>query len=108
VEGSPIVPENVEVIVVVNRGSASAAELLSAVLQERGRATVVGENTFGKNTVQQQFELSNGSAMKLTVARWVTPGGLDFGEIGVTPDTLEEFPVDLTVEAIVELALSLS
>lgn len=108
VEGSPIVPENMKVIVVVNRGSASASELLSAVLQERGRATIVGENTFGKNTVQEQFELSNGSAMKLTVARWVTPRGLDFGEVGVTPDTLEEFPVDLTIEAIVELALSLS
>ena len=108
VEGNPIVPDDLEVVVVVNRGSASASELLSAVLQERGRAIVVGENTFGKNTVQQQFDLDNGGALKLTIARWVTPGGLDFGQIGVTPDVQAEFPSDMTNEAVVELALSLS
>lgn len=86
VNGSAIVPDDVPVTVVVNKGSASASEVVAAVLQERGRATVVGENTFGKNTVQQRFGLSNGGALKLTIARWVTPGGLDFGGTGVTPD----------------------
>ena len=65
--------------VIVNQGSASASELLAALLQERGRATILGENTFGKNTVQTQFGLANGGALKLSIARWVTPGGLDFG-----------------------------
>ncbi|HEU4321449.1 MAG TPA: S41 family peptidase [Acidimicrobiia bacterium] len=86
VNGNAIVPDDMDVTVVVNKGSASASEVVSAVLQERGRATVVGENTFGKNTVQQRFSLSNGGALKLTIARWLTPGGLDFGGTGVTPD----------------------
>ena len=106
VSGDPIVPDDIEVIVVVNRGSASASELFSAVLQERGRATVVGENTFGKNTVQQRFALSNGGALKLTIARWVTPGGLDFGGVGVTPDVALDLASDLTAQAVVELALA--
>jgi carboxyl-terminal processing protease len=108
VNGSVLVPDDIEVVIVVNGGSASASELLSALLQERGRAIVVGVNTFGKNTVQQQFDLSNGGALKLTIARWVTPGGLDFGEVGVTPDVIEEFPPELTAEAVVDLALSIS
>lgn len=86
VNGDAIVPADLPVTFVVNKGSASASEVVSAVLQERGRATIVGENTFGKNTVQQRFHLSNGGALKLTIARWVTPGGLDFGGVGVTPD----------------------
>lgn len=90
VNGNAIVPDDMGVTFVVNKGSASASEVVSAVLQERGRATVVGENTFGKNTVQQRFSLSNGGALKLTIARWLTPGGLDFGGTGVTPDVAVE------------------
>lgn len=86
VSGTAIVPEDMEVTFVVNKGSASASEVVAATLQERGRVTVIGENTFGKNTVQQRFSLSNGGALKLTIARWLTPGGLDFGGTGVTPD----------------------
>lgn len=88
VTGSVIVPEDMQVFFVVNKGSASASEVVSAVLQERGRATVVGENSYGKNTVQQRFPLSNGGALKLTVARWLTPDGADFGGSGVTPDVI--------------------
>lgn len=108
VSGDPIVPEDMNVVVVVNKGSASASEVVSAVLQERGRVTVVGENTFGKNTVQQRFALSNGGALKLTIARWLTPGGLDFGSVGVTPDVLDEIELDLPVEAVVREALAAS
>jgi carboxyl-terminal processing protease len=108
VSGDPIVPEDVRVVLVVNKGSASASEVVSAVLQERGRATVVGENTFGKNTVQQRFALSNGGALKLTIARWITPGGLDFGSVGVTPDVSREIEADLPVEAVVREALAAS
>lgn len=86
VDGDAIVPDDMPVTFVVNKGSASASEVVSAVLQERGRAEVAGEPTFGKNTVQQRFTLSNGGALKLTIARWLTPGGLDFGGVGVTPD----------------------
>jgi carboxyl-terminal processing protease len=108
VSGNTIVPADVEVVVVVNRSSASASEVVSAVLQERGRVTIVGENTFGKNTVQQRFNLSNGGALKLTIARWLTPGGADFGEVGVTPDVLAEIPVGVSPETVVHEALAAS
>ena len=104
--GDPIVPEDMGVIVIVNEGSASAAEVVSAVLQERGRATVVGENTFGKNTVQQRFSLSNSGALKLTIARWLTPEGHDFGSVGVTPDVIADIEAGLPVENVVQEALA--
>jgi len=108
VSGHPLVPPDVDVVFVVNKGSASASEVVSAVLQERGRATIVGENTFGKNTVQQRFGLSNGGALKLTVARWVTPGGLDFGETGVRPDVEQPIEGGLAVDSVVKMALEAS
>ena len=104
VSGNSIVPDDITVVVIVNKGSASASEVVSAVLQERGLATVIGENTFGKNTVQQRFSLSNGGALKLTIARWLTPDGLDFGGVGVTPD-VELDTEDLDGEALVTAVL---
>lgn len=104
VNGNAIVPEDMEVTFVVNKGSASASEVVAATLQERDRVTVVGENTFGKNTVQQRFSLSNGGALKLTIARWLTPGGLDFGGTGVTPDVEIENVSTLTTAEVVEAA----
>lgn len=102
VEGGGIATNaDLEVAVVVNRGSASAAEVLSAALQEADRAVVIGENTFGKNTVQQRFGLSNGGALKLTVARWVTASGADFGEGGVTPDIMAEIDSNISVDELV-------
>ncbi|MCZ6504350.1 MAG: S41 family peptidase, partial [Actinobacteria bacterium] len=76
------------------------------VLQERGLATVVGENTFGKNTVQQRFNLSNGGALKLTIARWLTPDGLDFGGVGVTPDVEMTFEPGIETEDLVEAVVA--
>lgn len=106
VTGAAIVPDDLDVVFVVNGGSASASEVVSAVLQERDRATVVGEATFGKNTVQQRFNLSNGGALKLTIARWLTPGGLDFGGVGVTPDVEMEIDPGLDTEALVSVVLA--
>jgi carboxyl-terminal processing protease len=102
------VPEDIPVVVIINQGSASASEVVAAVLQERGRATVIGESSFGKNTVQQQFSLSNGGAFKLTIARWVTPELHDFGGDGVTPDILEEVAPELDMEAVARLAASVN
>lgn len=92
---------DIEVIVLVNRGSASASEVLAGALQERGRATIVGERTFGKNTVQQRFSLSNGGAMRLTIARWITAGGLDFDN-GIVPDVSIVLAASLTPAEIIE------
>ncbi|MFQ5967013.1 MAG: S41 family peptidase [Acidimicrobiia bacterium] len=79
---------DVRLVVLMNDASASASEVLAAALQESGRAAVIGEFSFGKNTVQQQFPLENGGALKLTIARWVTPDGIDYGRTGVEPDVL--------------------
>ncbi|MFZ0627031.1 MAG: S41 family peptidase [Acidimicrobiia bacterium] len=108
VSGNVIVPADIRVVFVVNRGSASASEVVTGVLQERGRVTVVGENTFGKNTVQQRFGLSNGGALKLTIARWLTPGGLDFGQVGITPDVADDIAAGLPIADVVHEALAAS
>lgn len=93
---------SVEVAVLVDRSSASASEVVAGALQEAGRATVVGAPTFGKNSVQQRIPLSNGGALELTVARWVTPDGTDFGETGITPDVAAALPADLSPTQVVD------
>lgn len=106
VTGAAVVPLNLQVAIVVNKGSASASEVVSAVLQERERVTVLGENTFGKNTVQQRYNLSNGGALKLTIARWLTPGGLDFGGVGVTPDIQLTLPIGVEAADVVAAVIA--
>jgi carboxyl-terminal processing protease len=96
----------VPVVVLVNGGSASASEVVAGVLQETGRATVMGTATFGKNTVQQQFGLSNGGAVKVTIARWVTPDRLDFGGDGLTPDVAVDVPPDGGEQFLIDAAVS--
>ena len=77
---------SMQLLVLVNRASASASEVLAAVLQEQGRATVIGESTFGKNLVQQVYTARDGGELRITVARWETPAGLDIGITGLEPD----------------------
>ena len=98
--------EELGLVVLIDRASASASEVLAAVLQERGRGEVIGENSFGKNTVQQQFPLGDGSKLRLTIGRWVTPEGQDFGAEGVTPNIEVEIPVDAEAGFLVDKALS--
>jgi carboxyl-terminal processing protease len=71
--------------VLVNRGSASASEIVSAALQDR-RALLIGERTFGKGSVQQAFPLTAGGGVLLTVAQYLTPGDVSIQSIGVEPD----------------------
>ncbi|NIA25464.1 MAG: PDZ domain-containing protein [Gammaproteobacteria bacterium] len=90
--GGAATDPNIALYVLVDRASASASEVVTGAFMDAGRATVIGEHTFGKNTVQQQFNLGNGGALKLTVARWVTPKGHDYGKVGLTPDIEIEIP----------------
>ena len=92
-------------VVLVNKGTASAAEILAGALRDRRGAVVVGTNTFGKDAVQIPFSLRNGGEMYVAVARWVTPNGLTAGNGGLTPDRELELAVGLTNEEIVDAAL---
>lgn len=73
------------IVVLVNRGSASAAEIFAAALHENGRAKLIGDRTFGKASVQSIEPLSNGGALKLTTAQYVTSQGLDISGVGLRP-----------------------
>ncbi len=74
------------IVVLANLGSASAAEIVTGCLQDLHRAVVLGEKTFGKGSVQTIFPLDDGSALKLTVAKYYTPSHKVIHEHGITPD----------------------
>ena len=73
-------------VVLVNQGTASASEILAGALQDNGRATLVGEKTFGKGLIQSLFELSDGSGIAVTVAKYETPLHKDINKLGIVPD----------------------
>jgi carboxyl-terminal processing protease len=76
------------VVVLVNRGTAGPAELVAAALDDNKRAEVVGERTFGEGTQQKTFELADGAALILSVAKYESPAGKKLQDDGVTPDVL--------------------
>lgn len=78
--------KNVKTIVLINEGSASASEIVSGALKDNNKATLMGEKSFGKGSVQQLLELGNGGALKVTIARWYTPGGINIDKEGIKPD----------------------
>ena len=81
-------------VVLVNRSSASASEVLAGALQDHGRALIVGERTFGKGSVQSILNLRNGSGMRLTTSRYYTPSGRSIQAEGIRPDVeLKEMKV---------------
>lgn len=82
---------NVPMILLVDETSASASELVSGALQDHERATIMGEVTFGKGTVQNWQSLSNGGGVRITIARWLTPDGNWIHEQGIQPDVLVEW-----------------
>ena len=82
--------DGADLVVLVNKGSASASEIVAGALQDHNRALVVGTETFGKGLVQTVMPLSKGRAIKLTTSRYYTPSGDSIHEVGITPDALVE------------------
>ena len=82
----PALLKGLPLAVIVDKGSASASEILAGALKERASATILGEKSFGKGTVQELLDLGDGSMIKMTVAHWLTPDGHMIDKNGITPD----------------------
>jgi carboxyl-terminal processing protease len=81
---------DLELVALINNGSASASEIVAAALQEHGRATIVGQHSFGKSTVQVWAPLENGGGVRITISRWFTPDHHSVAPDGVQPDVVVE------------------
>lgn len=78
--------QDIPVIVLINKGSASAAEIVSGALRDHGRAKLLGETSFGKGTIQQAEDLGGGAGVHITIAKWLTPNEIWVHDKGLTPD----------------------
>ncbi len=83
IKGKPI-------IIMINNGSASASEIFAGALKDHKRAIILGENTYGKGSVQSIIPLKNGGGMRLTISKYYLPSGKSISEVGVEPDILVE------------------
>jgi carboxyl-terminal processing protease len=92
------VPSNIPIIVLINRGSASASEIVAGALKDRGRAFLIGEKSYGKGSVQQVYPLDK-SGFRITTARYYTPSDVNIDKIGIPPDKEVLFPEFSDAEA---------
>jgi carboxyl-terminal processing protease len=86
---------DIPLVVLINQGSASAAEIVAGAIQDAERATLVGETTFGTGTVLQEFPLSDGSALLLAIKEWLTPSGRVIWRQGLSPDIEVVSPLEM-------------
>ena len=91
--GSPIL-ENMQTVVLINENSASASEITAGALRDYGKAKLVGKKSYGKGSVQVVLDLSSGSQLKVTEARWYTPKGKNIDKEGIKPDVEVELTAD--------------
>ncbi|MBV9349453.1 MAG: S41 family peptidase [Patescibacteria group bacterium] len=84
--GYDVFDGNVKIAILIDGGSASASEIFAGALHDYHKATLVGEKSFGKGSVQQVFDITPDTSLKVTVARWLTPNGISISHEGITPD----------------------
>ena len=87
-KGFGVFKNSVQTIVLIDGGSASASEILAAALRDHNKAILVGEKSFGKGSVQELIEITKDTALKVTIARWLTPNGLSISDGGIVPDII--------------------
>jgi carboxyl-terminal processing protease len=96
-KGYDIFTDRLQFVILVDGGSASAAEIFAGALSEHGKAVLVGDKTFGKGSVQELVDVTPTTSLKVTVARWLTPNGASISETGITPQyTVKMTEVDVT------------
>jgi carboxyl-terminal processing protease len=91
-----LLSDDVKIVVLINKGSASASEILAGALQDYGKAVIVGENSFGKGLVQELVDITPETSLKVTVARWLTPKGRSISNGGLTPDYIVKIAENAT------------
>ena len=89
--GYDIFTDNLKFVILVDKGSASASEILAGALREHDKAVLVGDTTFGKGSVQELINLTPDTSLKLTIARWLTPENVSISELGIKPDYVVKY-----------------
>ena len=96
--------DDIKIVVLVNKGSASASEIVAGALKDRKRATIIGTQTFGKGIVQTVFNMPDGEGLKLTTSAYYTPSGVNIHGKGIAPDIKVELNKEVKTISIDNLA----
>lgn len=105
-KGQSLFATTPKLAILVDKGSASAAEILAGALQEKGAAKLIGENTFGKGSVQELIDITDELALKVTIARWYTPNGVSISNGGLTPDIHVDASSATSTDPYIEAAIT--
>jgi len=103
-----IVPKDMPVIVLINKGSASASEIVAGALKDRARAYLVGEKTYGKGSVQKVYPVGDSAGFRITTARYYTPSDVNIDKIGIPPDREIQMYSDFSINDVEKLNKLLS